>query len=334
MTLVGLLAWRASHSDGFARLASEPKDFSLLAVALALVLGSVVLSFLRWRLVASAADVPMSFAEALNFGAIGFAMNFVALGNIGGDVMKAALLARGRPGRRAVAVTTVMVDRLIGLFGLLLFASSAILILGTYTSDLPTGAKLLCRSTLAVTAIAIACIALALAPKRIAQRLVLKLTCLPWVRSFNAVRRSAETIARACDLYQRHRGRLALALAIGLGCNAVFIFSFYLVAQGLPMNSPGFMEHFFIVPLGLIAGAVPISPSGLGTVEATVELLYRSIGEDIQRGDGALVAFAHRLVMLVAGATAVAYYITQGRRKKATDDEAFSLPNAPEKKAS
>lgn len=320
VVLIGLLAWQASQADGFARLALGTKDFGLLAIALALVVSSVVMTFVRWWLVAAAAEVPMSFAESLRFGAIGFAMNFVALGNIGGDVVKAALLARGRPGRRAVAVTTVMVDRLIGLFGLLLFASGAILISGALFSDsassqVPTAVKLLCQSTLMVTAIAIACVALAIAPGKIAQRLVLGLSRLPVIRSSQALSHVAEKVAKACDLYQRHLGRLAGALVIGLCCDGLFILSFYMVARGLPMASPGLIPHFFIVPLGLIAGAVPISPNGLGTVEATVEMLYRSFGTDIQPGDGALVAFGHRLVMLMAGTAAVVYYVAEGRRK-------------------
>ena len=332
VALIGLLAWQASQADGFARLASGPKDFGLLAVALALVVISVVMTFLRWWLVASAADVPMSFAESLRFGTIGFAMNFVALGNIGGDVVKAALLARGRPGRRAVAVTTVMVDRLLGLFGLLLFASGAILISGALASELPTAVKILCQSTLMVTAFAIACVALAVAPGKMAQRLVLGLSRLPLIRSSSALTRVAEKVTKACDLYQRHRGRLAGALAVGLCCDAMFILSFYMVARGLPMASPGMVPHFFIVPLGLIAGAVPISPNGLGTVEATVEMLYRSFGSGVHPGDGALVAFGHRLVMLMAGATAVVYYVLEGRRKRVgieRDDGACNFRASP-----
>ena len=60
-------------------------------------------------------------------GALGFALNFVSLGTVGGDLFKAVLLAKVSPGRRTEAVVTVMADRILGLLMMMLLASTAIL---------------------------------------------------------------------------------------------------------------------------------------------------------------------------------------------------------------
>lgn len=333
VSLLGVLAWQAARADGFERLTAEAVRPAPLAVSLALLTFAVVMSFLRWRMVALAAGVPMTVFEALRFGAIGFALNFVALGNIGGDVVKATLLAHGRPGRRTVAVTTILVDRVMGLFALLLFASGAILVTGAATAEeSPTAVRLLCRATLAAAAAGVVGVGVALAPGRFAQRIVGALAAAPPLRSWPVAQRAAETITEVCDLYHRGIGWLAAALALGMLCDVVYVGSFYLVATALPLGAPGFVSHFFIVPLGLMAGAIPVSPSGLGTTEAAVDLLYRSIGDGslrgVRTGDGALVTFAHRLLTMAVGGVAVVGYLAM--RGRGGESVAASSTTAPE----
>ncbi|MEN0110723.1 MAG: lysylphosphatidylglycerol synthase transmembrane domain-containing protein [Planctomycetota bacterium] len=309
LALVGWLLWLAAGDETLARLREAPPSPAWLGASAAGVAAAITLSWLRWRLVAEAARVTISVAEAIRLGAIGFALNFVALGNVGGDVAKAALLAKGRPGLRGRAVSTVLVDRLMGLLGLLLLASAAVLASGLARSDTPAALRALSRLTLAVTGVGVAAYASVFFPDRL------------WARGAFAARRVpvlGALLRRAAEFVRLYRGggrRLLGALALGLLADAVFVGSFAAVAEATPLPTPGWGEHALIVPLAMIAGALPISPSGLGTIEATVELLYRQLAADpatAAAGVGTIVALTHRLVMVVVGVAAAVWYSVSG----------------------
>ena len=66
--------------------------------------------------------------DAFRLGFLGYFFNFVAAGGVGGDLFKAIFIAREQPQRRAAAVASVMMDRLMGLYALLVLASLVILL--------------------------------------------------------------------------------------------------------------------------------------------------------------------------------------------------------------
>src|SRR4029077_20694250 len=80
-------------------------------------LASVLLTFVRWYFLVRAQGLPFSLTSALRLGMIGFYLNTFLPGAVGGDLIKAAFIAREQS-RRTVAVATVIIDRVIGLCGL------------------------------------------------------------------------------------------------------------------------------------------------------------------------------------------------------------------------
>ncbi|TWT90659.1 hypothetical protein Mal64_10540 [Pseudobythopirellula maris] len=317
LTLLGVLAWQAQAHDSFARLVREPKRWDFLLGAVAITAAAMLVSFQRWRLVARAAGVEMSVLEALRLGSLGFAMNFIALGSVGGDVFKAAFLAKRQPGKGPAAVASVLLDRALGLFTMLAYASVAAAAAGclSYQSGMPEAAVGVGRGAAIGLAIGAVGVAIAL------------LTPTRWIARVAAATElrlgaSAANLLRTW-LECRSRGAtMAAALAMNLFGQALLILGFYCVARGLPLAVPGLLEHFVIAPLGLIAAALPISPNGLGTTEAAVELLYRALGDGatgsetvgatsgVVAGNGALVAFGHRLTLMLLGGLAGLYYFT------------------------
>ena len=82
------------------------------------------------------------------------------------------------------------------------------------------------------------------------------------------------------------------------------------IAGPLP---PTFAQHLLIVPVANMAGAIPATPSGLGTLEAAAEALYQAVPRNpgIAPGDGTLVALAHRVTMIAVAVIGMAYYVSQ-----------------------
>ena len=101
--------------DGVSRIRRETIDWSLVAIGMACTLVTVVLNFVRWHLLIRALDIPIRLRQTMKLGALGYALNFVSPGAIGGDFFRAAFLAHGRPGQRTESVATVIADRIVGL---------------------------------------------------------------------------------------------------------------------------------------------------------------------------------------------------------------------------
>src|SRR5438067_4237931 len=91
-----------------------------MALAGLLLTASLLISFVRWHLLVRAQDLPFALPNALRLGLVGFFFSTFLPGSVGGDIVKAAALAR-QQSRRTVAVATVIMDRVIALWGLFWF---------------------------------------------------------------------------------------------------------------------------------------------------------------------------------------------------------------------
>ncbi len=80
----------------------------------------------RWQLLLHVQDIHLSFRRVLALTMIGVFFNFFIPGGTGGDAVKMFYLVKETPGRRGKALLSVLVDRLIGLFALIVFAGTLI----------------------------------------------------------------------------------------------------------------------------------------------------------------------------------------------------------------
>ena len=86
-------------------------------------------------------------------------------------------------------------------------------------------------------------------------------------------------------------------------------------------NAPSLGEHFIIVPLSMVAGALPFTPAGLGTFELAMDQLYQLIPASPCR-DGILVALAYRLMTILIAMIGVVYYWASRREVRELLEEA------------
>jgi uncharacterized membrane protein YbhN (UPF0104 family) len=85
----------------------------------------------------------------------------------------------------------------------------------------------------------------------------------------------------------------------------------YTIAQALPGSLPTLADHFLIVPLAILAGAMPIVPNGLGSQELVMDFLYTQSpsATPILAGQGMLVALVYRAVTMGVAIVGLAYYV-------------------------
>jgi hypothetical protein len=308
---IGLLAgiiW--FNWDSFSAIAQKWDQFepSYLILAGAIFLADCVLTFLRWYLLVRAQNLPFRVIDAIRLGFIGLFTSAFLPGSITGDVVKAALLAREQS-RRAVAIATILVDRVIGLYGLLVLASLAGLV---YWDQVNTTLDAQGRAPLRVLVTFTWAVTLGVLAAAIVLALVFtlvrgwreRLGSIPWVGSILV------KLVEAGALYKSKIGVLLMATLLAVVGHLGFVICFYLAAQAIPPPVPTLEQHLMLVPVGLIVESVPLTPGNLGVGELTYQSLYALVDSTGEfKDNGAAAKLAHRLVNWVVALIGLGFYL-------------------------
>ncbi len=251
-------AWRVGPGELWRSLNQIPAGH--FALSLVLMGGTVLLGVFRWRMALRVHGLELSLSRTLEISLVAHFFNSFMLGSTGGDLMKAYYAARETHHKKAEAVTTVVVDRLIGLWSMLLFAGLLML---------PNLALLVGHDVMGATAgviLAMLCgcsvVALLAFWGGLSRR---------WSGARNLLRKLPkgewlERMLESCREFGRARGFLVKALALSMLLNTVCVAQFLTVADGLGLVvKPVIM--FMIVPMIICIAALPITPSGLGVRE-------------------------------------------------------------------
>jgi uncharacterized membrane protein YbhN (UPF0104 family) len=277
-----------------------------LLAALGLFATALLITFVRWYLLVRAQDLPFRLFDAFRLGLVGFFFNTFLPGSIGGDLIKAAVLVREQSSRTR-AVSTVIMDRVIALWGLFWFVA----VLGSVfwlTGGLENAAvgdrsKFLGadwvpavlsavglednaggRSKFIVGAFAGVCLVslavwllLGLLPEHRAERFAGRLAAR------GRVGLAASEFWRAVWIYRCRQK--SVFLAMGLACVGFvgFVMAYYCAVRvlwdGAADNPiPTLQQHFLLVPVGLIIMAMNPFPGGAGIGELGFGLLYGWFG--------------------------------------------------------
>jgi len=290
------------------RFWNESKGWWELSVGTLCVLMATVISFLRWRMLVRALGLTFTVPDALRLGFLGCLFNSISLGPVGGDLVKAFYIAREQPGRRTEAVATVVVDRIIGLYSMLLVASIAFLSFdwsSVTVSDQEPLKKLhyVCSATAIVAGIFTVCILIVLLPGFTTSSWWEMVTRIPFVGG------TIERLLRAVQTYRCTPSVLVTALLMSLSVHALFCIAVYFMARGLPGETPNLGTFFVVIPVVNATQAVPL-PGGLGAFEYALDVTYRCVAPvGVPPRQGFLIALAVRLAMLLTALTGMGYWL-------------------------
>jgi uncharacterized membrane protein YbhN (UPF0104 family) len=302
---LGLLAWvvwqywrPSDGSPGLADALDRPIHLGPFLLAGCFALAAILLTFVRWFVLVRAQGLPFTLQNAVRLGFLGLFWNTLVPGSIGGDVVKAAFIARQQD-RRTVAVATVLIDRLVGLCGLFWVVAllggicwaggwlDALAATPEAVANLETivgGACLLSACSVAFWLL------LGFLPPRRAEIFAGRLTKIPKVGG------SLAELWRAVWMY-RCRGRsVGLAMLLALVGHVGFVLTFFFAARTLsPADTmPSVGAHFLIVPVGMVIQAGFPAPGGVGGGEYAFGQLYHLVG--FPAPGGVLASLAQRVI--------------------------------------
>lgn len=274
-----------------------------LAVAWVACTSAVLLTLVRWYYLVRALDLPVGFKDALRIGFLGYLFNLAPMGIVGGDLLKAWLLARRQPGhRRAEAVVTVVVDRLVGLYLLFIVASVAILLTGFWRSPAPF-VQWTCKVTLLLTVIGTVGVVIVLMPD------LSRGKTTRWLGRLPKIGPGLLRLVEAVQMYRYKKPVLAAAALMSVGVHSLFTVGIFLIATGLYSNAPALGVHFVISPVSAATGVLPVV---MGPFEFMLDRLYiyaPMVGAGAMAlGQGLVVAFGYRVITLLIAAIGMGYY--------------------------
>lgn len=296
---VGLLALLFSRTD-VSRLWAHAKTASIgwLAIALTLYFLMILASAWRWALLLDAQQITVPRHRLVGSYLVATFFNNFLPSNIGGDVIRVrdtAAAARSK----TLATTVVLIDRGIGLLGLVLVAAVGATAAGGKTG--PVWPSLLWAGLL------VACAASApavLAPAAVGWVLQpLRIFHAEWV---------GERITRITDALAKFRDRPQALVGCFMGAVVVqaMLVGFYLAivhSMGIPVS----VWHLaVIVPLSFIVQMLPVSVNGFGVREATFSYYFGRLGLPLE--SALMVSLLGAGLIMLFSLSGAAVYIVRG----------------------
>jgi glycosyltransferase 2 family protein len=313
-TLLGLVLW-LNREEVRVVLGRRP-DYGLFALGFCLYAGGVLLAYGRWFTLVRALGLPFRPLDALRLGLVGTLFTLVIPGGVGGDIVKAAYLCRQQE-RKTRAVASVVVDRIVGLMGLFLLAAAT----GAWGwgSLVPKVRRVVVFAWCALgVSSGLLALAFAINPRG------------PLARRLSHRKRISRLIAElhaAGVSYRRRFGVVALGVVLGAVTHTGNVLAFFAVNHALfPASTvPSLADHFRIVPVILLATAIPLPFGALGATEQVSASLLR-LGA--YRG-GALAMMGFRCLQYAYAIPAALVYMANRRQVQSLRQEAEQLAEAP-----
>jgi uncharacterized protein (TIRG00374 family) len=283
------------------------------------------LTMFRWYLLVRALNLSLALRDAFRFGLIGMFFNAFLPGAVGGDIIKAAVLARGQR-RRTAAVATVIMDRLLALWGLVWFVAilgSLFWVTGLLAGPAAAAATYIVTGALIVVGVtSLGWLLIGLLPDWRAERFACRLSRLP------VVGESAGEFWRATWMYRQRQASVAIVLVLTWIGQVGFVTAFYCAANALWSPElgpvPSLIQHFLLVPLGLVMQALVPTPGGAGGGEWGFAALFVLFGA--AEANGVLASLVQRVFSWVLG---VAGYLVYLWTKPGLPAEVAPAPDEP-----
>ncbi len=269
-------------------LRSGKLDFSLIGesitsgwnwlICIGLIILQDAVSAIRWRLllkVKSDAELPIGSMIKLTW--IGLFFNSVLPGAVTGDLIK-LVYARDldRKLDRTFLVTTALVDRILGLIGLLFLLG--VFSLANYSELASYGDKMrnILHFNFLLFAGVLFFLALLFLPERITLPIRDLLGKIPLLG--NKIKKTLDQVW----LIGGDKLTVFKCLMISVALQFSNVLGFWIVTAPFYGKELSIMQVFTFVPLGQMAVAVPISPAGIGVGHVIFETLFSFVG--IPRG--------------------------------------------------
>jgi uncharacterized membrane protein YbhN (UPF0104 family) len=317
-----ILLWLLFSRVDFARLWAIGKTASIrwLLLALCLYLTMILVSAWRWGLLLKAQHLDVPFSKLTSSFLVATFFNNFLPSNIGGDVIRIADTAPAARSR-TLATTVVLIDRGIGLLGLILMAALGATAGPRLIASGPgVGAGMLWAGFIGATLVA--------APALLIPSVLP--TLLKPLRLLNRDWVDARLTRLTGALIKFRETPTALAGCFGgaLVVQTVLVGFYLSIARS--MNIPiGFTALAVVVPISFIVQMLPVSMNGFGVREATFGFYFTRLGLPLE--SALLVSFMGAALIMLFSLSGGLTYLIRKRHELRNPSSGTSLqPVSPD----
>jgi len=237
-----------------------------------LVLVVVPMATFRWWLLLRAIGVQVKPKQIFILTWIGNFFNTTLPGAVTGDVVKGYYVIKAQQEEgRTRAFMTLLIDRFVGLFGLIVMAFLALV----FNLELILSQERLHSLAWMITILfggTVLFYTIALFPFTEGRD--------PFIRLFQRLpaKKISLKVYSAFKSYQHQKTTLLLTLLLSIGIHTLIALLFFQVANLMGIEDMELATQFFLMPIGLITVAIPLAPGGIGIGHAAFESLYQLVG--------------------------------------------------------
>ena len=269
----------------------------LLFFALCTYLLVSLLNALRWQLLLRSHGIKITYFHSLRFTYIGYFFNNLMPSLTGGDVIKGYYVAKSTT-KKAEAVTTILLDRLLGVFALLIYGLvGALLALHFPKLKIPS------LIILGMFIAGLVCAFIVLNP-----RLGKKFKFLTRIFGRGKLREFINNVFSALSFYRHRLGVISICILISLLLQGLMILLNYEIALILGMRNINFGLFFLIIPFVSIISAIPVSFAGWGVGEFAYKELFALV-QGVPANIAVALSITLRLIIFLCSTIGLPLYI-------------------------
>lgn len=299
----GLIYWMIKNGaldfDVFIKLASP----TLIAIGIVWSISQIVINNYRWLALMRGQGFDSSTSRTLPLSFIGMFFNFFMPGGVGGDVVKGYYLLQEHPRKKFAGAVSIFMDRVMGFFAMIGMAFLALF----FNWSAVEHSRELQGVAYGVSALFLGFLVFFfLSLSRVLQRERISKVLFEKIPGGSKVR----VIYDALHSYRKAPGALVSAALLS-AVNIMLMVGFvYGIAQATGVSNIPFAVFCFLVPIGVVVTALPISPAGIGVGQAAFYFLFNLyLGKESQLGPTAITSM--QIMQFLTGLIGAFFYLNR-----------------------
>lgn len=271
LALVALLVRAIGWPSIQAAIAPARTHPGWIATGVGLTFLALLAGVVRWHILLRTLDLPTGFERTFQGFFMGQFFNAFLFGACGGDLARAIFIARAHSGKRTEAVTSVFLDRAIGLVVTLLFGCALLVFRFRQFAGDPEARPALFLMALFLLA-TLACIVLFFS-RDLFER-------IPWLKRLEHRGRIGPLLRRAYDalfLFRQNARHLIFPAVLSLANLLLLAAATAALARALELPL-AFRDLLVVFPIITVLAAIPLTPGSLGVRETLYIQLLHPLG--------------------------------------------------------
>lgn len=241
-----------------------------------------LLTAYRWKKIVQQ-KTQLKISNAFQLTLIGQFFSFFIPGGVGGDIVKALELSRTNTVSKSDALSTVLADRILGLFSMIFF-SLLFLALDYSAEPKPILLKYVLFSAGLFTV------------------MLLGLSIGPWVLKLitallgdannslsHFIHKTLNSFALTFTTFKNFK-LMSFVVLLSLVLQVISIYFMSLIVESLGVEIPSLLIFFSLCCFGFLASAIPITPAGVGVGQAAFYFLFSGFSTEL--GKAAVTAIS------------------------------------------